>query len=39
LRTSKKAHPQIREVMVPLLKELKAKPNLGLLFEDIEVQE
>jgi thymidylate synthase (FAD) len=39
LRTSKKAHPQIREVMVPLLKELKAKKNLGLLFEDIEVPE
>lgn len=37
LRTSKRAHPQMREVMVPLLKELKAKPNLGLLFEDIEV--
>ena len=39
LRTSKRAHPQIREVMVPLLKELKAKPNLGLLFSDIEVTE
>jgi len=26
-------------VGVPLLKELKAKPNLGLLFEDIEVSE
>jgi hypothetical protein len=26
-------------VMVPLLKELKAKPNLGLLFEDIEVSD
>jgi len=25
--------------MVPLLKELKAKKNLGLLFEDIEVTE
>ena len=37
LRTSKKAHPQMREVVVPLLRELKAKPNLGLLFEDIEV--
>jgi thymidylate synthase (FAD) len=35
LRTSKRAHPQIREVVVPLLRELKAKPNLGLLFEDI----
>jgi len=39
LRTSKRAHPQMREVMVPLLKELQAKKNLGLLFEDIEVQE
>jgi len=39
LRTSKRAHPQIREVMVPLLKELQAKHNLGLLFEDIEVTE
>jgi len=28
-----------RCVMVPLLKELKAKPNLGLLFSDIEVTE
>jgi len=35
LRTSKRAHPQMREVVVPLLRELKAKPNLGLLFEDI----
>lgn len=35
LRTSKKAHPQMREVVIPLLRELKAKPNLGLLFEDI----
>lgn len=35
LRTSKKAHPQMRELMVPLLRELKAKRNLGLLFEDI----
>lgn len=25
--------------MVPLLKELQGKPNLGLLFEDIEVTE
>lgn len=39
LRTSKRAHPQIRQVMVPLLKELRAKKNLGLLFEDIEVTE
>lgn len=35
LRTSKRAHRQMREVMVPLLRELKAKTNLGLLFEDI----
>ena len=35
LRTSKAAHPQIREVMVPLLAELKRR--LPVLFEDIEV--
>ena len=34
LRTSKAAHPQIRQVMVPLLNELQAK--LSPLFEDIE---
>ncbi len=37
LRTSKAAHPQIREVMVPLLAELKRR--LPVLFEDIEVVE
>ena len=35
LRTSKAAHPQIREVMAPLLAELKRR--LPVLFEDIEV--
>ena len=34
LRTSKAAHPQMKEVMVPLLKELKEK--LPILFGDIE---
>lgn len=33
LRTSKRAHPQIREVMVPLLKELQEK--IPVIFEDI----
>ncbi len=37
LRTSKAAHPQIREVMVPLLAELKHR--LPVLFEDIVVDE
>lgn len=35
LRTSTKAHPQMREVMVPLLAEFKKR--LPVLFEDIEV--
>ena len=39
LRTSTRAHPQMREVMVPLLQEVQATPNLGLLFEDIHVTE
>lgn len=34
LRTNKAAHPQIRQVMVPLLKELQSK--LAPLFEDIK---
>lgn len=37
LRTSTKAHPQMREVMVPLLQELQAMPNLGLIFSDIRL--
>jgi thymidylate synthase (FAD) len=32
-RTSKKAHPQMREVMIPLLEELKSK--LPVVFDDI----
>lgn len=35
LRTSKKAHPQMRELMLPLLKELKEK--VTIVFDDIEV--
>lgn len=35
LRTSSAAHPQIREVAVPLLKELQEK--IPILFDDIEV--
>lgn len=37
LRTSKAAHPQMREVMVPLLAELTRR--LPVLFEDIKVEE
>ena len=37
LRTDKAAHPQMREVMIPLLKELKEK--IPVLFDDIEVNE
>lgn len=37
LRTAKAAHPQIREVAVPLLKELQEK--LPVIFDDIEVEE
>ena len=33
LRTSKKAHPQIRALMLPLLKEF--KDNIPILFDDI----
>lgn len=36
LRTSSAAHPQIREVAIPLLKELQEK--IPVLFDDIEVQ-
>ena len=34
LRTSKRAHPQIREIMVPLLKELKER--VPVIFDDIQ---
>lgn len=34
LRTTKEAHPQMREVMIPLLKEFQEK--IPILFEDIE---
>lgn len=37
LRTAKAAHPQMREVTIPLLKELKEK--LPIIFDDIEVEE
>jgi len=37
LRTSAKAHPQMREVMIPLLKEFQDK--LGVLFNDIRPSE
>lgn len=37
LRTAKAAHPQMREVTIPLLKELKAK--LPIIFDDIDVEE
>lgn len=37
LRTAKAAHPQIREVSIPLLVELKEK--LPVFFEDIQVEE
>ena len=36
LRTSKAAHPQMREIMIPLLKELKGQ--LPIIFDDIEVE-
>ena len=36
LRTSKAAHPQIREVVIPLLKDLQEK--IPVLFDDIEVE-
>lgn len=37
LRTAKTAHPSMREVAIPLLKELKIK--LPIIFDDIEVEE
>jgi thymidylate synthase (FAD) len=37
LRTAKTAHPQMREVMIPLLKELKTK--IPVIFDDIEISE
>ena len=37
LRTSKAAHPQMREIMIPLLKGLKGQ--LPIIFDDIEVEE
>lgn len=36
LRTSKAAHPQIREIAIPLLNELKER--IPVIFDDIEVQ-
>ena len=36
LRTAKASHPQMREVTIPLLKELKEK--LPIIFDDIEVE-
>lgn len=37
LRTAKAAHPQMREVTIPLLKELKA--FIPIVFDDIEVED
>ncbi len=37
LRTAKAAHPQMRQLMIPLLKEM--KENLPALFEDITIEE
>ena len=37
LRTAKAVHPQMREVTIPLLKELKEK--LPIIFDDIEIEE
>lgn len=37
LRTPETAHPQIREIMIPLLAELKTK--IPVIFDDIEVKE
>lgn len=36
LRTSKAAHPQIREIAIPLLKELKER--IPVIFDDIEIE-
>ncbi len=37
LRTAKSAHPQMKEITIPLLKELKQK--LPIIFDDIDVEE
>lgn len=37
LRTAKDAHPQIREIAIPLCKELKGK--IPIVFDDIELEE
>jgi len=37
LRTAKAAHPQMRELMIPLLKELKGR--IPIIFDDIEEEE
>lgn len=37
LRTAKAAHPQMREITIPLLKELQSR--IPLIFDDIEVDE
>lgn len=37
LRTAKTAHPQMRQIMIPLLKEL--QQILPILFEDIKLNE
>ena len=37
LRTAKAAHPQMREVTIPLLRELKEK--LPIIFDDIDIEE
>lgn len=37
LRTSPKAHPQMREIMIPLLKEFQRR--IPIVFDDIEVKE
>lgn len=37
LRTSKAAHPQMRELMIPLLKEMKTL--VPVIFDDIEIKE
>lgn len=37
LRTAKAAHPSMREITIPLLKELKEK--LPIIFDDIEIEE
>lgn len=37
LRTAKTAHPQVRELMIPLLKELQSK--IPIIFDDIDIKE